>query len=273
MPSYYSVVQYAPDPIIDERINFGVLVYGDGSVRGHFLKHWTRLRQFAGKSVSFLQEFAERAGDLTEDDIRKMSLEWMHGIRVTEPRGSLLDPDALVKDVAKRFLIEIAETKPVRRHRRDAANLAKRSLSAAMRAQVQGEAKKYMKQDFKVEGEKMPHYLDVGLKNEKLRVGVRGLSFELPEGPELTKEVSSTGYAIEDLKRVLPHIDFSVVAIPPKRKINDTYKRAVDAFREMGATVVDEVDVDSWAKKCAVSFLQEHAPNRPNRALHASHKK
>ncbi len=37
MASFYSVVQYVPDAVRDERINIGVLTFGDGRVRHLFV--------------------------------------------------------------------------------------------------------------------------------------------------------------------------------------------------------------------------------------------
>jgi hypothetical protein len=36
MVCYYTIVQYYPDPIADERINIGVMVFGDDQVRSRF---------------------------------------------------------------------------------------------------------------------------------------------------------------------------------------------------------------------------------------------
>jgi len=48
MPSYYSVVQFLPDPIRDEKVNLGVLAYNDSGVLvSHFIRDWKRIRNFA----------------------------------------------------------------------------------------------------------------------------------------------------------------------------------------------------------------------------------
>ena len=110
MPSHYSIVQYVPDPITDERINVGVIVTGDGGgVRVRFLSHWQRARQFGLSDVSFIQEFARaiemRQGELdlsqtqwSEPVLRRLSSEWVRSIQFTEPRASLKDVDSLFED-------------------------------------------------------------------------------------------------------------------------------------------------------------------------------
>jgi Protein of unknown function (DUF3037) len=67
MPGYYSVVQYLPDPVTDERVNIGVITYGDGGIRCRFLRTWTRVRMFGGEDVSFLREFAAGVTQATAD--------------------------------------------------------------------------------------------------------------------------------------------------------------------------------------------------------------
>jgi hypothetical protein len=45
MPARYSVIQYLPDPATDERINFGVLAFGDGDhLYARFVRNWSFLR-------------------------------------------------------------------------------------------------------------------------------------------------------------------------------------------------------------------------------------
>ena len=60
MPAYLTVVQCVPDPVIDERINVGVIVYGEGRIRSRFISDWRRVRSFGVDDVEFLKEFAER---------------------------------------------------------------------------------------------------------------------------------------------------------------------------------------------------------------------
>ena len=59
MASRYSVIQYVPNPIADERINIGVLAFNEQVVKVHFLSRWDRVRDFGQvKDIDFLQNFA-----------------------------------------------------------------------------------------------------------------------------------------------------------------------------------------------------------------------
>src|SRR5579885_3191655 len=40
MASFYTVVQYVPDPVADERINAGVIVFSRDRVAARFVKNW-----------------------------------------------------------------------------------------------------------------------------------------------------------------------------------------------------------------------------------------
>lgn len=266
MPSYYTIAQYSPSPISDERINFGVLVFGDGKVRSHFVKNWDRIRHF-GAEIGLLGQFVKEAEGLSEGDLKRMVETYTYSIRFTEVRGSLLSPIALLSDVAGEFLIDPPKHKAEYRYRRDAAQLAHRALSAALRASVHGDAKNYLRADMRIDGQKGTHYFDVGLHNKNPRVGARGLSFELPEGPELSKEVNSTTLTIEDVLASLPGMQVSVVVLPPQ-KTNDTFKRAMDTFQNSGAQVVREDGVEAWAKRSVNEFVSQHAANRPNAPAH-----
>jgi len=122
MASHYTVVQYVPDPATDERINVGVLTYGDGQIRCRFLRDWRRVEQFGGEDIGFLRDLARDiqtaagaqptlfampgAGRLDEETLRRMIGRWRNSVQFTPTRASLLKPAELLDDVAGRFLRE-----------------------------------------------------------------------------------------------------------------------------------------------------------------------
>src|ERR1700737_3502926 len=109
MASYYSIVQYLPDPTIDERINVGVIAFDERNVRVKFLDNWKRVRHFGGRDISFLLDFAKSVQQtasiqmqlpdfanmesLDRSFIHKMADNWINSIQVTQPRASLLSAD------------------------------------------------------------------------------------------------------------------------------------------------------------------------------------
>ena len=106
MASYYTVVQYVPDPLAGERINIGVFAYGEGRILCRFLQNWNRVRAFGGEDIQFLLDFTERAKSFTAEQVKKMAANWNHSIQLTEPRGWLTSPEDLLAEVAGLFLRE-----------------------------------------------------------------------------------------------------------------------------------------------------------------------
>src|SRR4051812_2171229 len=113
MPAYYTVVQYVPDPVRDERMNIGVIAFGDGAVRTKFVDSWQRVKAFGEEHIGFLRSFARKADRLTEEKIREIVESWHSSIQLSPPAGSLLSPQALLVDAASRYLRD-----PAPQHRR-----------------------------------------------------------------------------------------------------------------------------------------------------------
>jgi hypothetical protein len=143
MSAYYSIVQYVPDIVAEERINIGVIAFDQERVQCSFLKNWSRVKCFvSGGDVSFLRDvaddfyeasrgqlaFAQRdgRGRLNEDAINEMSRTWRNTIQVTQPRGSLLPLEQLLPKMTDRFLRTRKPERPEHRGRSDARNIAER---------------------------------------------------------------------------------------------------------------------------------------------------
>ena len=117
MPAYYSVVQYFPEVIRDERINIGVMTFDQNSetVYCKFLDNWDRVAHFVNNEhqLRFVKEWAESAmkDPWTASEIRK-TIE-KQGVYSTvwfrELAGSLRPASQLVEDMAKSFLVNKTE--------------------------------------------------------------------------------------------------------------------------------------------------------------------
>ncbi len=122
MVSRYSVIQYVPDPIANERINIGVVAFDNNTVLTKFVKKWERVRNFGGEEISFLKDFAHRMengakdgllfpgdepnGVPNQERLLKIAQGWMNSIQFTEPRGSLNTVNDLLEDIASTYLHE-----------------------------------------------------------------------------------------------------------------------------------------------------------------------
>ena len=78
MTSFYSVVQFVPDPIIDERLNIGVVVFGNGIVRTRFIDNWKQVTAILPAYADFIRDFTSRCSDMDETTIQSIGGRWIN---------------------------------------------------------------------------------------------------------------------------------------------------------------------------------------------------
>ena len=269
MSSKYSIIQYVPNPIADERINIGIVAFNDQLVRTKFVKSWKRVRCFAtnDSDIDYLQEFKDNLNklaslgllfsDAIEDKsqnlerLNKISRSWGNSIQFTEPKGSLEDPDKLLKDIFQDLLIEPAIIKPVNfRDRQAAVQVARRKIKKVLE-DFGKEAKEYYKKNHKLKGNHGDNKFDVAVANGKTFLAAQGISFEV-QTPE--QNISSTSWRISDVKKLQPNTPLGVIMLPPKEEspyfdqAKKAYKDCEERFRSLGADTVEEKDVESWTR-------------------------
>jgi Protein of unknown function (DUF3037) len=258
VPSRYSVVQYLPDPVTDERINIGVVAFGDGVMRARFVRNWRRVGSFGGPDIDFLKKFARDVETAAEQQIplalegsrldaealRQAAGRWMNSIQLTEPRGSTLEPDELVGKIARRFLRDRVRVSRRGRDRRVATAAAARSLESALHAHGSRHPEKYIQGHHHVEGAHDEHIFDLALVNGTTQLGVLSISFELGVPAYLSREVRATAWTLDDVRP--SGLPITVVTLPPRGK-SKTYDHAVALFSDLEARVVEEADVPDWA--------------------------
>ena len=258
MPSHYSVVQYLPDPVTGERINIGVIAFGDGTMRTRFLRNWSRVGSFGGPDVDFLRAFArdvEAAADqqlplalegerLDPEGLRAVAGKWVNSIQITEPRASTLEPDELVDSVARRFLRERVREARRGRDRRAATATAARNLELALKAHGSRKPEKYVRTHQAVEGTLDEHAFDIALVNGAPKWGVLSVSFELGSPAYQMREIRANAWTIDDVGAT--GLPITVVTLPPRGR-SKTYDHAVELFESLNAEVVQEADVPDWA--------------------------
>lgn len=108
MVSFYSVVQYVPCSIADERINVGVITFDDDGLHHRFLTDWRRVEAFGGEPIDFLHEFADEFEHRgwTAELVHRASREWANGIQLTRPRASTLTAAVLLDRIGDDMLVE-----------------------------------------------------------------------------------------------------------------------------------------------------------------------
>ncbi len=269
MASQYSVIQYVPNPIADERINIGVLAFNDQVVRVHFLQNWKRVKQFGNEDVSFLREFADRMEesaargsffleDVSKDipkhqQIIKVARGWMNSIQFTEPCGSLLDVDSLLEDAAETYLIEIENIednlpkKIFPRDRKVASKIANKTVKQVLKELKGEQAQEYFKTS--LAGKHEGHKLDAVVANGKPYLAVHGLSFEVHSPKSVLDALS---WAIVDVKNSYQSLPFGVLLLPPKRELREltkAYETAIEKYEDLGAIVLKENDLEDWTNQ------------------------
>lgn len=265
MASYYSVVQYLPDPRIDERVNIGVVAFDDDAeVSARFLTNWERVSRFADADISFLRSFAQEfaaAGD-TEDAqialqrlpdggrygpelIRRIAGRWKNSIQLTEPRSSLRPVVELADQIAAKFLREPAP-RVRNRGRRTAAQLAAREVRNALEEQLGTAGARLVKRGERVPGYHEPHEFDVVVVTDEPRLAAHGISFEIKATKQLDQLVDATLWAVDDVKQRDPDFPIGVATLPPRNN-GRVFRRARRLFTELGADFITEDRLAEWA--------------------------
>jgi hypothetical protein len=251
MPSYYSIVQYIADAAKDERVNIGVVTFGDGHVRPLFIENWSRVKQFTGANVIALKDVARDARHWDEQFVRNLAANPWGSIHLTEPSASLLTPDNLLFFVGRRLLTEDAPDQRGYRRKSDVVRTVKSRVKEKLRERfgIAGSAL-VREHNYALAGRRMSHQFDVAVGNGHPLFAAQGLSFEIPETRKLDKEVSATAWVIQDVKQIFQDLPITVVVLPP-REVNRTYLEAVGAFRDLRAEVVEENGINEWADRMA----------------------
>ena len=259
----YSVVQYVPDPIADERINIGVIAVGEDGAFGQFLRYWTRVARFGHEDIQFLRDFAKATGAQLSGkqsqldpklDVERLELwatDWANTIQLTEPRGTLESAEDAVAAVAKRVL-KAPRKRERGRTRIVAVNHGRAALSQALESRKR-DPDEYLQQKVTLSGEYDAHEFDIGVANGTMIAVARGLSFDVKIRESLDKELTEVKWAIDDIRRVDEGTRLAVLAIPQAsrtRLIDQTMK----TVKGLGGTLILDDSIDEWAEE-TVSLL------------------
>lgn len=281
MPAYYTVVQFVPDPIADERVNIGVIVFSDGQVRSRFLQNWDRVSRFAQEDIGHVREFADWVGQasvrsavnsympplpglpgpmqLNQDTIHRIAAQWSNAVQFTAPQPSLENQDALLLRMAQTFLREPARRERVFRDRQYAAryvaSTVRRSVSDRVGPTL---AKAFVHSDYPIGGRIVPNFrVDLVIANSHIYLASQTLSFESYNMPELDRQVRDAIYTLRDVRELVSDVEIDLVALPPKpdsrnvRKAEDRFRELPRMCEEIGARLIIEDEVPDWAKQIA----------------------
>lgn len=252
MAAKYTVVQYVPRPLADERVNIGLIAWDDKGSVIRCTEDWARARVLGGNETKLLKQIlnevqsyitsaseqSERGS--TDELVGRLIARWEHKVQFTPARGSLRTAAELVRDLAPVFLPARPVRKSRGRTRRSAISLA---LKAARNAVTQASPLKgieLVKPRYIAEGALDSHRFDVALANGSLLGAVNALSFEAELTSTVAKDVDATAWAFDDLHKADPNAHVGVFLLPPKTsETRKEFGRAVKIFEGLGAEVFD----------------------------------
>lgn len=273
-PTYYTVVQYVPDPIAGERMNIGIIAFRDGNFQSKFFSRWQRASTFGEEKVDFLKEFAKEVQDrieyprfaklegeqpLTEEWIREACDSWQNSIQLTDPRASIREPRKLVEVLSKRFLRE-PEPQQRARDRRHATKLTYTAFERSLSKNIGRRATEFLSRGGTVSGAKEPHEMGITLTNGQPLLGAEGFSFEVKENARVKRALDSVIYKLDDIRDKFDTLSLGLVALPPQGS-SDLYRRANSLCEQIEVELVPENEIGEWASETTLKLKDELSEN------------
>ena len=269
MASRYSVIQYVPDPIADERINIGLVIFDDEQVKAVFLKQWDRVRCFAMEDIQFLRLLEEQMqhaaseglvfpgdrenGQPRHERLLRVATSWMNSIQFTEPSGSLASVDQLLERLPFQ-LLKVPLIKPKRqlRDRQEAAKLTRSSIRKVLIEifKIEHSSKNLLSPSNYLVGQQQQHFFDATLINGSPYLAAHGISYEV-NSPESTTD--AVAWMITDVRAAQLTIPIGILMLPPQpttfeaNRLYKLYEQKKAIYERMGAVVLGETEIQEWA--------------------------
>jgi hypothetical protein len=256
MTSFYSIIQITGDPVADERINLGLIAFGEQERSLRFTEDINRAATFLGSHFNarhvggLIDSIREDLDSVLNDDdplqqIRDLAAQWQRTVRITAPRASLLSMEELMSTLAPRALPTGwgAEPRQRARDRRAAVKLARNKLKSAL---GHAHSPLKVKNNVPVQGAHQIHRLDLGLANGVVRLGVTGLSFEGDFSPDRMREMGSLKWIVDDVRTQDKSFRICVIVLSPEQS-DSTIDEDLAVLRSLGAELILEPEVDQWA--------------------------
>ncbi len=264
MPSNYTIVQYRPDPVSDERLNIGVIAWDADGAHAVFVETWERVRSFGGCDVGFLREFAQSMqsrlaeenlllDELTDELVEQLVGDLAHSVQLTPARKAQEEAPKLVSSLSARFLYSPPPKPKSVRNRRTATSLAYRAIRDAVSPHAPKASRRLVQLRRSLQGKLGEHCFDVVLANGKPLAAVDALSFEVASKGNLQREVDATAWALDDVRHLDGDLPLAVFVLPPTNgDAEQVFRSASKIFKGLGAKVfVDEPAIGRWARRQA----------------------
>jgi hypothetical protein len=261
MSAYYSIIQFVPDPVANERINAGVVVFDGERVHARFVENWDRLHRFCDQDVTFLKKFAMEFKDRTrpgllEDavdgsTIREIAETWKSAIQFTSPKGSLLDLEALLDDSEKRFLALDRRSVASRPHTRTSMKrFAFEAAKLAFDRLGHPKGRALVKRNYSIQGEVEQHPFSLAIANGKPIVAAEVFSFVGGDRRSQERDVQATAWAFGDVRKRYSGLELAALVMKGEDP-SPAYDQAERIFNSLDIKLVPKNRVDEWADHVA----------------------
>lgn len=265
MPSHYSVIQFVPDPVADERINIGVIAYDATSFFVRFVDQWERVRRFAHSDVAFLQEVARHMSSKTTDlfayrerlgpqlfDSRNS--DWPSTLQVTTPSASMKSASELLQYAADRFLFEPMTRERLAPDRRTVAQVARSYIRTSVTKLVGSRSEALVRTNYKLKGKLIPHKFDTVVQNGRPYFAAHALSFQSLELRSVSTQADAIAWMIRDVRDTPDGDDLPIAVVVLAPDPSDSNADRMDLFSEsrrvvlgLGAEMLAPDEVQQWA--------------------------
>jgi hypothetical protein len=258
MGSYYSVVRYSPNPVSEESINFGLIVFSDEDVELCFTDDWHRAAAFGRKPPAALREVVSELtrlhnqNALTGKMVRHFSETWQREVSLTAPRASTLPASDLLERLSVdllRFPAETGETAG----KRHVLGVARTNVLSELvrRFKVsKNRARGAMKAGAELEGRLKEHSIDIALYNGAFLGGGLGMSLAQPSKPQIERDIDAVAFVLGDLKSQ-PALRRKPLYVLAHTKGVDAQavKRAAHVFEQVGGELIAESKIPQWSRE------------------------
>ncbi len=261
MATNYTVIQYVPDPVADERVNVGIVAWNETEIRLHFVSDFKRAQRLGKVSMlpaieqvkDYLLDIESQPFDSSAAERIKIMVQESYNLIQFRPISITRSaPSAAVVELSSTFLKE--QNRTVARTRRGSAwvnNLFIRKAETVAN-KVWGDAAATVNIDhiFKphasIKGDLTQHKTSFALQNGTLRLVGLADSMETQASAEKQGKVM---FDAQDLRRENPNVLMTCLLLPPRdpnEKAVEMYRDTVSLLHKLGvATMEEETQVEN----------------------------
>jgi hypothetical protein len=270
MPTFrYSLIQYVPSPVRDERVNVGVIVLGTTTpffgakalgkqqrgrlARMGFAKDFNFLddliRELEDSKVEAGQLPIPTNGSWDEAAVERAGVEWANTIQLTPPRAAIHErPDALLESLFAELVADPASRRRRARDRRWIRRKVLTGLRQNLAAVPHFDFDAHVRKDTRVAGELEQHSFDIQLVNGQPLKLIQGLALEGVATRD--REVDALAWTIDDVQKTSA-IPISVLSVGDGAVLD----RAQRIYEGLGAQVVREPELDNFLAAAASGLV------------------